>query len=258
MDYAGNTVLDASGRLVVPGLTTGPATFGSESLPGPAGTATGYLWVLNPATGSSAWVRGLSGIVGGAYRGVTADAAGNLYAAGQFSGQGTLGTATLTSAGGLDGLIVSYSATGNVRWSLQTGGTGDETPLYVSLDGTNRLAVAGLLAGNGQFGPAAITSQNASPGNLFVAHLGPVATATRAGQPVAPLALYPNPAAANETVTLPALPAGTRLTLTDVLGRTTARPAGPALPLAGLAAGTYLVQATAPDGQQWTSRLVVK
>ena len=258
LDYAGNTVLDASGRLVVPGLVSGPGTFGNQTLPGTAGIATGYVWVLNPATGSSAWVRGLSGSVGGAFRGVTADAAGNIYAAGQFSGQGTLGTATLTSAGGLDGLIVSYSAAGTVRWSLQTGGTGDETPVFVSLDGTNRLAVAGLLSGNGRFGPASIVSQNTSPGNLFVAHLGSVVTATRAGQSAAPLALYPNPAAATETVTLPPLPAGTRVTLTDVLGRTTARPAGPTLPLAGLATGTYLVQATAPDGQQWTSRLVVK
>jgi hypothetical protein len=30
------------------------------------------------------------------------------------------------------------------------------------------------------------------------------------------------------------------------------------LSLAGLATGVYVVQATAPNGQQWTNRLVVK
>jgi hypothetical protein len=196
--------------------------------------------------------------VGAAFRGVTADAAGTIYAAGQFSGPGTLGTATLPNAGGLDGLIASYSSTGNVNWSVKTGGVGDETPLYVSLDGTNRLAVAGLLNGAGLFGTSALTGQNAPIGNIFLAHLGSIVTASRSAQPVAQLALYPNPAAATDVVNLPQLPAGTALTLTDALGRVVRRPAGTALSLAGVAAGVYVVQATTPDGQQWTNRLIVK
>lgn len=258
LDFAGNTSLDASGRLVVPGFISGAGTFGSQTLASPAGVATGYVWVLTPAAGASSWVRGLSGTVGAAYRGVTADAAGNIYAAGQFSGQGTLGTATLPNAGGLDGVIASYSSTGTVNWSAKTGGVGDESPLYVSLDGTNRLAVAGIINGQSLFGTFALTGQNAPVGNLFVAHLGTVVTATRGAQPVAQLALYPNPAAITDAVNLPQLPAGTVLTLTDALGRVVRRPAGTALSLAGLATGVYVVQATAPDGQQWTNRLVVK
>ncbi|WP_201987310.1 T9SS type A sorting domain-containing protein [Hymenobacter rubidus] len=258
LDFAGNTALDANGRLVVPGFVTGAGTFGSQTLAGSAGVPSGYVWTLTPAAGASSWVRGLGGAVGAAYRGVTADAAGNIYAAGQFSGAGTLGSATLPNAGGLDGLIVSYSAAGNVNWSVKTGGVGDESPLYVSLDGTNRLAVAGILNGAGLFGTTALTGQNAPVGNLFVAHLGAIVTATRSAQPVAQLALYPNPASATEAVNLPPLPAGTSLTLTDALGRVVRRPAGLRLALDGLAAGVYVVQATAPDGQQWTNRLVVK
>ncbi|GAB3846247.1 hypothetical protein GCM10028822_06020 [Hymenobacter terrigena] len=258
LDFAGNTALDASGRLVVPGFVTGNGTFGSQALTAPAGAPTGYVWALTPAAGASSWVRGLSGTVAATYRGVTADAAGNIYAAGQFSGQGTLGAATLASAGGLDGLIVSYSAAGNVQWSAKTGGAGDESPLYVSLDGTNRLAVAGILNGAGLFGTTALTGQNAPVGNLFVAHLGTVVTATRGAQPVAQLALYPNPARAAESVSLPQLPAGTSLTLTDAVGRVVQQTAGLTLSLAGLATGVYVVQATAPSGQRWTNRLVVK
>ena len=257
-DFSGNTTVDALGRLVVPGFVTATGTFGNQSLPYSSGTALGFVWTLDPGTGATGWVRSLAGTVGGAFRGVTADAAGNIYAAGQFSGQGTLGSTSLTSAGGLDGLIVSYSSAGTVRWARQTGGTGDETPLYLSLDGTNQLSVAGVLSGAGQFGSTALTSQNANPGNLFVAHLGRMVAATRTGQAVAPLLLYPNPAAATDAVVLPPLPAGTRLTLTDALGRTVGRPVGATLAVADLAVGVYVVQATAPDGQQWTTRLVVK
>ncbi len=259
LDAASHTALDASGRLVVPGFVTGASTFGGQAL-APTGPTAGYVWVLEPTAGATAWVRALNSTEAAAYRGVAADAAGNIYAVGNLRGRGTLGTKALTSAGGTDGLVVNYAADGTVRWVQQTSGAGDENPLVIALDGTNRLAVAGYLSGAGQFGSVALVGQNNAVGSLFVAHLGPaVVTATRAAQAAAPLALYPNPAAGEATVALPALPAGTQLTLTDALGRVDRRrPAGAGLPLAGLAPGIYVVQAIAPDGQQWASRLVVE
>ncbi|WP_310396345.1 T9SS type A sorting domain-containing protein [Hymenobacter sp.] len=256
-DFAGRTTLDASGRVVVPGFVTGTGTFGGQSVPATS-TTTGFLWVVEPAAGATAWVRGIGAAQGAAFRGATADAAGNIYVAGHYSGQGTVGTTTLTGAGGLDGLVASYSATGALRWTQQTAGTGDEAPFFISLDGTNRLAVGGVVGGAGLFGTQAVASQNASPGNFFVAHLGSVLTATKAARAALPLALYPNPAATTEAVVLPVLPAGTQLTITDVLGRVTRRPATATLALANLASGVYVVAASAPDGQHWTTRLVVK
>lgn len=256
-DGTSQTTLDASGRLIVTGFVKGAATFGNQTITS-SNPTTGYLWVLDPATGATVWVRTLGGTQTAAYRGVTTDAVGNIYAVGYFGGQGSLGTLTLTTASGIDGLVASYSASGNVRWTQQTSGTGDEIPLTIALDGANHLAVAGLLTGVGQFGAVAITSQSTSTGNAFVAHLGSTITATRTAT-AAPLTLYPNPVAATSSVTLPALPTGSQLTLIDGLGRVVRRAAASSsLPLVGLASGLYFLQATAPSGEQWASRLTVE
>ena len=255
--YAG---LDGSGRLVVPGIAapagslTNPATVGATVL------TTGFASVLEPTAGALVWSRDLQATMAGGYRNMTADAAGNIYLLGQFSGQGTVPGKTLTSAGGIDALVVSYSSAGTLRWTQQSGGTGDETPVALTIDGTGRLAMPGLFNNNALFGTTALTSTAtaASTGTPFVAYMANVVTATRAEQ-AAPLAFYPNPATTADAVRLPTLPAGTQLTLLDGLGRVARRQAaGATLPLAGLAPGLYLVQATAPSGAQWASRLTVE
>ncbi|WP_426059105.1 T9SS type A sorting domain-containing protein [Hymenobacter sp. B1770] len=263
-DFAGRITLDASGRVVVPGMVPAPGTFAGQQV-AVSSTPMGFLWVVEPAAGTTVWVRSIGATQGAAYRAATADAAGNIYVAGHYTGQGTLGTTTLNGAGGFDGVVASYSANGGLRWTQQTAGTGDEAPFSISLDGTNHLAVGGFLGGAGLFGTVAVTGQSAvpsngaTPGNLFVAHLGSVTTptATKAARAALSLALYPNPAATDETVVLPTLPSGTLTTITDAMGRTTRQPAARLL-LSGLAPGVYVVVAQAPDGQQWVNRLVVK
>lgn len=256
--YAG---LDATGRLVVPGFTAPAGSLATAGTANATTATTGFVSVLEPAAGALVWSRDLQATLAGGYRSVAADAAGNIYLAGHFSGQGTLSGKTLTGAGGLDALIVSYSATGGLRWTQQSVGTGDEIPVHIALDNSDRPMVAGLLTNRGQFGSIALTSQATATGTgaPFVAHMSNVIAATRAAVAAAPLGLYPNPTAADATVKLPALPAGTQLTFIDGLGRVARRAsAGPALPVAGLAPGLYMVQATAPTGEQWASRLTVE
>ncbi|MGI4874677.1 MAG: T9SS type A sorting domain-containing protein [Janthinobacterium lividum] len=257
MTFAG---LDASGRLVMPSFV---APAGSLTNPSTISTVTnGSVAVLEPTAGALVWSRDLQATTSGAYRNVTADAAGNIYLAGHFSGSATIPGKTVTGAGGIDALIVSYTSAGVLRWTQQSAGTGDEIPVTLSIDNsTGRLVIPGILTGNGLFGTTALTSTatTSGSGTPFVAFLGNVVTATRAGQAAAPLALYPNPAANTAAVTLPTLPSGTQLTVLDGLGRVARQQvAGATLPLAGLAPGLYVVQATAPGGAQWQSKLVVE
>ncbi len=252
--------LDGSGRLVVPGIS---APAGSLTNPGTVGATTlttGFATVLEPTAGTQVWSRDLQATAAGGYRHATADAAGNIYLVGHFSGQGTVPGQTLTSAGGIDALVVSYTSAGALRWTQKSSGTGDEIPTTVALDGAGRLAVSGVFNNTGVFGTTTLTSTAtaASSGTPFVAYLANVVTATRAGQ-ATPLALYPNPASTAAAVNLPALPAGSQLSIIDGVGRVLRREAATAtLPLAGLAPGLYVVQATAPSGEQWASRLTVQ
>ena len=252
--------LDGNGRLIVPGIS---APAGSLTNPGTVGATTlttGFATLLEPTAGTQVWSRDLQATAAGGYRNVTTDPAGNIYLVGHFSGQGTLPGKTLTSAGGLDAVVVSYTSAGALRWTQQSGGTGDEIPTNVAFDRTGRLVVPGVFNNTGIFGTTTLisTATTANTGTPFVAYMANVITATRAAD-AAPLACYPNPAATTELLKLPILPAGTELTLLDGLGRVAQRQAaGATLPLAGLAPGFYVVQATAPSGERWASRLLVK
>jgi hypothetical protein len=259
-DIATLAALDGSGRLVVPGISapagalTNPGTVGATTL------TTGFATVLEPTAGTQVWSRDLQATAAGGYRHATTDAAGNIYLVGHFSGQGTVSGQALTGAGGIDALVVSYTSAGALRWTQKSGGAGDEVPTTVAIDGTGRLAVSGVFNNTGVFGTTTLTSTAtaASTGTPFVAYMANVVTATRAGQ-AAPLALYPNPTSTASNVHLPALPAGSQLTIIDGVGRVLRREAAATtLPLAGLAPGFYVVQAIAPSGEQWASRLTVQ
>ena len=86
----------------------------------------------------------------------------------------------------------------------------------------------------------------------------PTATRAEAARALA-LHVYPNPATATATVETAAL---TQVVLLDLAGRVV-QPAGAALrrhliSLDGLAAGVYLVRATAPSGATAVQRLAVQ
>ncbi len=255
--YAG---LDSNGRLVVPGFSAPAGSLATPTTISSTVATTGFVSVLEPVAGAVVWSRDLQATTAGAYRSVTADAAGNIYLAGHFKGQGTVPGKALTGTSSIDALVVSYSSNGTLRWTQQSSGTGDEIPVSIAFDGASHLVVPGIFNNNGLFGSAALTSTATATGTgtPFVAYLGNVVTATRTEQ-AAPLPLFPNPAATTAAVHLPVLPAGTRFTLTDGLGRATpCQPTGTTLALAGFAPGLYVVRATAPSGQQWTSRLTVE
>ena len=82
---------------------------------------------------------------------VTADASGNIIAAGHFVSAITFGSTTLTSAGDYDMFIVKYDTAGNVLWAKSAGGTAREIARSVATDASGNIIAAG------SFESAAIT-----------------------------------------------------------------------------------------------------
>ncbi len=73
------------------------------------------------------WASGASCDGGAKGNAIAEDASGNIFVVGSFSSPSvTFGGTTLNCAGGSDGFIVKYDATGAVVWATSIGGTGND------------------------------------------------------------------------------------------------------------------------------------
>lgn len=103
-------------------------------------------------------------------RAVAADAAGNVYMTGSFSGSADFdpgaGTTTLTSNGGLDIFVAKYDKTGALVWARDVGGHGDDIGAGIAIDSTGNAVVTGQFHKTVDFNPdAAATANLTSTGN---------------------------------------------------------------------------------------------
>jgi hypothetical protein len=262
-DFPGQAIIDGAGRLALTLDFRSATTFTYEGL---TLTGTGFwsagLLLLDGGSGTPVWGQVLNSSNWARYQGVAADAAGNIYAAGNFGSDATAGSISLGTATGVAAALVSYSPQGAVRWVLRSGGTQSEEARALAMGPGGQLSMSGIYSGAAQFGTVTLPPHNPASSqvqSMFLTQFASLPTATRPAQAAAPLTLFPNPAASGSTLPLPMLPAGTRVEVRDALGRGLPRPAtAGSLSLAGLAPGLYHVQATAPDGHQWLSRLVVE
>lgn len=245
-NYAGGAALDAAGHLAVGFTFQGTLTLASTTFTAPAGNYRAAVQVLDSA-GIVQWAQALTQNLSSAYydehaTGVLTDAAANVY---------------LTTGGPL--AVINYSATGQSRWVVWS--CGSEYGGRSALGASGHLSLTGHYQTGACFGGIGLASYYVSgvgAESFYLAQLGPALplTATQLPAVSQPLALYPLPA--HEAVQLPALPAGTQLTLLDALGRAIwVKPASRQLPLFGLAPGLYHLRATAPNGSQWASQLQV-
>ncbi len=88
---------------------------------------------------------------------VAADASGNVYVAGTFSGTTDFdpgsGTTALTTFGGTDGFLAKYSASGGLQWVSRFGGSGTENVTSLVRDAAGNLYVGGSFSGAADFDP---------------------------------------------------------------------------------------------------------
>jgi hypothetical protein len=147
--------LDGSGGVLVGGSYIGSVDFD----PGP-GTATlpaspsfeGFVVKLTATTGSFAWAR----VLGDFVRGLAADAAGNVYATGYFSGTTDLDPGTGThsaTAAGSDVFVVKLTAGGSFGWATTFGGPGLDAGTAIAMDPLGTIHLAGVFFGTVDFDP---------------------------------------------------------------------------------------------------------
>jgi hypothetical protein len=89
---------------------------------------------------------------------VAQDASGAAYAAGYFSGSGSFGGASLTSAGSLDGFAAKLDASGNGVWGKDIGGPGSDVAYAVGVDNAGGVYVGGSFQQTANVAGASLTS----------------------------------------------------------------------------------------------------
>ncbi len=170
---ANSVAVDGAGGVIVGGYTGGnmPVDFdpgaGTATLPAGSG---GYVAKLNAASGGLSWVRGLAGSFTFVL-GLAVDAAGGIYATGDFSGTVDFdpgaGVTALTSAGGQDAFVLKLDAAGTFAWAGAFGGTGDDLGTGVAVDGAGGVSVVGSYNGTADFDPDPNVTYNLTTPGTF-------------------------------------------------------------------------------------------
>ncbi len=252
--------LDAAGNAYVAGEYEGSTTFGALTL-ATAGQTDGYIVKLAPS-GLAQWGRSIGGTQTDASQGLALSSGGDVYATGIFTGVVALGygTTSLTSAGNTDIFVACYTTQGDLRWAQRAGSAGPDLSETVGVDAAGRVYVSGICSGPASFAPLTLTSGGYPL--AFTAQLAAQPLATTTARTLHSLTFSPNPA--TEIVRLGSLPIGSRVVLTNALGRTigdgvkATSAADPQISVRGLVPGTYLLRATDPTGRQYGGRLLVQ
>lgn len=101
-----------------------------------------------------------------------ADANGNIYVCGSFRGSITLGTTTLSSAGGTDLFLAKWQPQSNrFTWVQKYGGAGDEWPTDLAVSGTSVYMTGYFLGAPFQFGTTTLPDNGSNLITAFVAKL---------------------------------------------------------------------------------------
>ncbi|MBL7847866.1 MAG: VCBS repeat-containing protein [Cyclobacteriaceae bacterium] len=158
-DQGQATTTDASGNVYFTGWFTGTADFD----PGPGVvnlTPNGSLDVFVTkfdANRNLVWAIKMGGFSADQGQAIAVDGSGNVYVAGYFTGTGTFGGSSLSSAGGSDAFVCKLNSSGVGQWGRRVGGTGSDTGYSIAVDGAGNVMVAGTFNSLVDFDPGAGT-----------------------------------------------------------------------------------------------------
>lgn len=159
-DSARRIAVDPAGNIYVSGHFGGTASFGGAELVS-AGGLDAFV-ASYTSSGAHRWSLRGGGTGNDVPLGIAADASGNAFVVGHFAGTASFGGASLTSAGGSDVFVASFSTTGEHRWSIRAGGTAFDSATAVAVDDAGEVYVAGHFEVAGDFGGAPLASAGGS------------------------------------------------------------------------------------------------
>lgn len=118
--------------------------------------------------GNLIWVRNDGGIYNEEARGITHDAAGNIYATGFFNTKAVFGSSiTITGYGDRDIFIAKYSPNGTPLWVRKAGSSGKDEGRGIKCDAAGNIYVTGVFKGSASFGSQTVYSNGNS--DMFLA-----------------------------------------------------------------------------------------
>ncbi|KAA9325004.1 SBBP repeat-containing protein [Adhaeribacter soli] len=172
-DDNGNSIaVDSSGNCYITGFFQGNATFSGVTLTGsgtPAGSGSEDVFIAKyDSSGSLVWAKKAGGFntdIG--YR-IAVDAAGNNYITGDFVGNISFGSTTLTSSGMLDVFVAKYDPAGNVLWARKAGNSSsfNDNSRGIGVDSSGNCYISGYFVMNITFGSTTLTSNDQ---DIFIA-----------------------------------------------------------------------------------------
>ncbi len=170
---------DISGNVIAIGCNIAKATYGSTVLD------SGCFIVKYNNNGVIQWARSL----GGEAKDINCDASGNIYLAGNFTGNLTIGSSTFNSGNQKDIFVVKFTATGLLSWAKTFGGSNDDEVCALAVDNNSNCYITGLFRSNCTFGT--LTLQDSTHfGSMFLAKLNSVGNIQWAGSETANISKY--------------------------------------------------------------------
>jgi hypothetical protein len=163
-DGSGGVVLTASGDLIHCNWFSGAIQVNSQNYTSSGGTD--ILISKTNAAGQYLWVSKIGGI--GDERGltVTTDNGDNVFIGGYFSSTLTVGSASITSAGGQDAFVMKLDPSGNLIWIKSGGGLFNDATTGVTVDASGNVFCTGNFTGNASFDALSLVSTQ-DPTNSF-------------------------------------------------------------------------------------------
>ncbi|TAL61785.1 MAG: hypothetical protein EPN85_04025, partial [Bacteroidetes bacterium] len=147
LEEPGGVATDAAGNVYAVGhFFSAAITFGAVTL---TNNAFGSFYIVKfDPSGNVLWAKNSSSAVSGsgstmAYS-VAVDAAGNIYAGGQYNAVPVIfGSITLPNAGSLDAFLVKYDASGNLLWAKSAGGMYEDRCMATAVDASGNVYITG-------------------------------------------------------------------------------------------------------------------
>ncbi len=125
---------------------------------------------------------------------------GDHFLTGSFSGTCYFDSDTLISNGGSDIFVLLLNSNGNIQWSKQTGGTGDDIGWGIDAENTNRCFVSGSFSNSVSFD--SISCLSIGNTDLFVGEINGTSTGVTSLNISSGFNVYPNPIRAGGSITI--------------------------------------------------------